>query len=612
MNFAELSTPMKAAFGAILGFAILMTVLFFMKSGGSSSSGGGSVSDVAGPGQVILFKNMEPKDTGEVATVLERNKIGFHIIQDGTAIAVSASDADEARVKLSQNPGNPLPKDGAVGYSQLFGDKPNSFLSTDFEKKVAFNRALNGELSKLIKKVEGIEAASVLINTPEEQLFTEERKPTTASVMVKVAANKSLTKQQIEGVQHLVASAVPGLKSNNVEVVAETGKLLSDGFADNAGDQEDRRAARELDRQMMLTHEREQAIETKVQSLLDKIFGAGKSVVRVAAELDFTQKKTKTTLYAPPVDANRNNIPTSKQTITEKSTNGAGGGGVIGSTANIPGKPTYGIITNPANGNQVSERRQETINNGQLSMNQTLTEDEVGMLKRLSVTALIQGLPNERIPAMTQIVSATAGADQAGRGDVVVVQPVAFDTSQTDMLKQLLEQQEQQKTAAAKGKKEGGLSLNFILMVGGAILALIIIVALIRLASRKEDTTEVLVNSLGDPGLPQGFDPNALGGYPGMEMQGTVPMAGGDEGPFGFLEQMDPEMVADLLSQERPGTAAGILGLLNPGYADMVLQIMPPEMQEDLINRLQTQPQLPAFQQKTVAQQLKRRLGVPA
>jgi flagellar motor switch protein FliG len=87
---------------------------------------------------------------------------------------------------------------------------------------------------------------------------------------------------------------------------------------------------------------------------------------------------------------------------------------------------------------------------------------------------------------------------------------------------------------------------------------------------------------------------------------------GGEEGPFGFLEQMDPEMVADLLSQERPGTAAGILGLLNPGYADMVLQIMPPEMQEDLINRLQTQPQLPAFQQKTVAQQLKRRLGVPA
>ena len=142
---------------------------------------------------------------------------------------------------------------------------------------------------------------------------------------------------------------------------------------------------------------------------------------------------------------------------------------------------------------------------------------------------------------------------------------------------------------------------------------LFLLLAIIRLANRKEDTTDVLVNSLGDNGgLPAGFDPNALGGYPGMEMTGTVPMAGGEEGPFGFLEQMDPEMVADLLSQERPGTAAGILGLLNPGYADMVLQIMPPEMQEDLINRLQTQPQLPAFQQKTVAQQLKRRLGVPA
>jgi flagellar M-ring protein FliF len=611
VNFAEWPQQAKIAVFAALAIVVIALGFAFTRGGGSNSSGAAVNADVAAPGQVVLFKNMEPKDTGEVAGVLEKNKIGYHIIQEGTAIAVDASQADEARVKLAQNPGNPLPHDGAIGYSQLFGDKPNSFLSTDFEKKVAFNRALNGELSKLIKKVDGVEAASVLINTPEEQLFTEERKPTTASVMVKVAPNKSLTKAQIEGIQHMVASAVPGLKSNNVEIIDDQGKLKSDGFADNAGDQEDRRAARELDRQMMLTHEREAAIESKVQSLLDKIFGAGKSVVRVAAELDFTQKKTKTTLYAPPVDANRNNIPTSKQTITEKSVNGGGSGGVIGTSANTPSK--YGINPQTTQNNGTSERRQETVTNGQLSMNQTLTEDEVGQLKRLSVTALIQGLPNERIPAMTQIVSATAGADQAGRGDVVVVQPVAFDTSQTDMLKQLLEQQEQQKQAQTKGKKEGGLSLNFILMVGGAILALVIIVALIRLASRKEDTTEVLVNSLGgDPGLPQGFDPNALGGYPGMEMQGSVPMAGGEEGPFGFLEQMDPEMVADLLSQERPGTAAGILGLLNPGYADMVLQIMPPEMQEDLINRLQTQPQLPAFQQKTVAQQLKRRLGVPA
>ena len=96
-------------------------------------------------------------------------------------------------------------------------------------------------------------------------------------------------------------------------------------------------------------------------------------------------------------------------------------------------------------------------------------------------------------------------------------------------------------------------------------------------------------------------------------MTGSVPQYGGNpDSAFGFLEQMDPEMVADLLSQERPATAAGILGLLEPGFADMVLSIMPPDMQEDLINRLQTQPALPAFQQKSLAQQMKRRLGVPA
>ena len=174
-----------------------------------------------------------------------------------------------------------------------------------------------------------------------------------------------------------------------------------------------------------------------------------------------------------------------------------------------------------------------------------------------------------------------------------------------------IQQEEEKKKKEKNGKKEGGIPLSWIIGVALGILAMIIIIAVIRLANRKEDTTDVLVASLGETGMPSDFDPNALGGgYPGMEMHGSVPMAG-EDGPFAFLQQMDPEMVADLLAQERSGTAAGVLGLMDPGYADLVLQVMPPEMQEDLIQRLQTQAPLPAFQQKTVAQQLKRRLGVP-
>ncbi len=607
MNFfAELPAQAKALIGGLVALVVILGAVAFWPRGAAGSAEAGAPG-VTTPGYTVIYSNMEPKNAAEAASELKEKQIPFQIIKEGTAIQVPSDKADDARVKLALKG---LPKDADIGFSQLFGDKPNSFISTDFEKKVAFNRALNGELSRLIKRIEGVSAASVIINMPEDQLFTEERKPTTASVMVKQDATRKLNKQQVEGIQHLVASSVPGLKTNNVTVVSDTGSLLSDGMTENAGDVGDRLLAKALDRQMMLTRERENAIESKVQTLLDKIFGPGKSVVRVAADLDFTQKKTKTRLFAPPADGAGRQAPTNSSKTSERSTAGAPGG-MPGTTSNIPRVPTYPGVTT-GNEGTTYERTSESTNNATYSMNDTLTEEEIGTVKRLSVTALIQGLPPERVMAMQQIVASTAGADVAGRGDQIVVQPVAFDTSQNDMLKQLLEQQEEAKKATTTKKKDGGIPLSWIIGAAAVFLLLFLILAVVRLSNRKEDTTDVLVNTLGsDIGLPPGFDPNALGGYGPAEMTGSVPMAG-EDGPFGFLEQMDPEMVADLLTQERPGTSAGVLAQLNPGFADMVLSVMQPEIQEDLINRLQTNPQLPAFQAKQVASNLRRRLGVPA
>ncbi|MEB3283805.1 MAG: flagellar basal-body MS-ring/collar protein FliF [Candidatus Sericytochromatia bacterium] len=605
MNFfAELPAQAKALIGGLIAVIVVLAGVAFMPRGGSVESTGGPA-----PGYVTLFSNMEPKTSGEAGKALQLADIPFRITHNGTALEVPGTKADEARVKLAAEG---IPKDGDLGFSQIFGEKLSSLVATDFEKKVAFNRALNGELSRIIRRIDGVLSASVIVNMPDEQLFTEQRKPTTASVMVKQDPAKRLTRKQVEGIQHLVASSVPGLKTNNVTVVSDAGSLLSDGMTENAGDVEDRVIAKALDRQLMITRERETAIENKVQSLLDKIFGPGKSVVRVAAELDFTQKRTKTRLFAPPADGSGRSAPSNVQRVRESSSGGAANqGGPPGSALNGPKINTYPLEIAGGAPEKTYERTAESTQHGTYSMNDTLTEEEVGTIKRLSVTALIQGLPAERVPAMVQIVAATSGADVGSRGDQIVVQPVAFDTSQTDMLKQLLEQQEQAKQPANSKKKEGGIPLSWILGIAGGFLVLLLLLAVVRLSNRKQDTTDVLVDSLGDTGIPQNFDPNALGAFGPAEMTGEVPFSG-DDGPFSFLEQMDAEMVAELLSQERPGTAAGILAQLNPGFAEMVLSVMPPDSQDDLINRLQGSPSLPAFQARQVATNLKRRLGVPA
>lgn len=610
MNFfAELPAQAKALIGGLLLLFVLAVGANFIPRGGGT--GGGAVTaggDAAPSGYTVLFHHMEPKDAGDAAGVLKEKYIPFEIVEDGTALAVPQDKADEARIRLAERG---IPKEGVVGFAELFPSGPN-MLSTDFEKRLAFNRALNGELSRLVRKIDGVEAASVIVNMPEERLFTEERKPTTSSVMVRLAPNRSLGKQQIEGIQHLVASSVPGLKTNNVEVVSDQGKLLTDGLAENSGDVEDRLAAKALDRQMMLTHERERGIEEKVQSLLDKVFGAGNSVVRVAAELDFTQRKTKQILYAPPADASGRTFPTSRQTFLERTGGGASaqGGGLPGTTSNLPRVPTYPleqVAPQVGNGAGGTFRQSESVQNaGQMSTNLTLTQDEIGAVKRLSITALIKGLLPERVPATIQIVASAAGADVARRGDQVVVQSVAFDDSQQNMLKQLLEQQSQaQQQAAAQRKKDGGIPTNWIIGVGAAFVALFLVLLLLRMANRKEDTTDVLVSSLGEPGMPSAFDPNALQGYPGADM-GAMEGGMDDTDPrFAFLREHDPGTIAQLLMELRPPLIAGVLRKLDEGTANAVFEYLPEEVSGEVAERYNGELP-PEFQLNSAANQLKR------
>lgn len=611
MNFlAELSPQAKAIVGGLLLVMFLAIGANFIPRGGGGNAAGGADGVPAPSGQVVIYSNMEPKIAAEAAAELKDKQVPFQLIKDGTAIAVPADKADEARIKLAVKG---LPKEGDVGFGELFGNKPPGLIATDFEKKTAYNRAIMGELSRIVKKIDGVENASVLVNIPEEQLFAEEKKPTTASVMVKVAPGRVIGKQQVEGIQHLVASSVAGLTTTNVTVVSDAGKLLSDGTEGNAGDVADRMLTKALNQQMNMTRDREAAVESKVQSLLDKLYGPGRSVVRVAMELDFSQEKSRKRQLLMPNDIKGGNAPAYSERITEKSSNGANGGGMPGTTSNVPSYPMEGL---PGSGQNASnERTTERLQTGALSSVESVSENEVGKIKRMSVTALINqpGMSPQSLNDLTQIVTSTAGADIAGRGDQVVVRAAAFDSSNIDALRTLMDQEDAAKKADTGKKKEGGIPLSWIIGTGAAFVILFLLLAIMRMANRKEDTTDVLVNTLGDPGLPPQFDPNALAGYNnGYEMTGTVPAAGGfGDGPFAFLEQMDPEMVADLINSERPATAAGILGAIDPGYADQVLSLIDPGLADEIVNRIQGGAEMPAFQQKTLSQQIKRRLGVP-
>ena len=140
-----------------------------------------------------------------------------------------------------------LPKDGDPGFS-LF-DK-SDFISTDFDKKVKLLRAMNGEIKRLVKQVDGVEDAAAMVTMPEETLFQTEKKPVTAAVMIKMQPKRVLTPSQVDGLTHLIASSVPGLITENVTITDDLGNLLTQGLETNAGNKEDRAISRVLNMQM--------------------------------------------------------------------------------------------------------------------------------------------------------------------------------------------------------------------------------------------------------------------------------------------------------------------------------------------------------------------------
>ena len=577
----------------------------------------------------VLFRKMDGISAGEAAGKLQESKIESKLLEDGTAIAVKKENADRARIALSLAG---LPKNAEPGF-EIFNKK--DFISTDFDKKISFLRALKGELKRLIKQIDGVEDAAVIVNLPEDTLFQTERKPTTAAVMVVMQRGRSLSPMQVEGIQHLVASSVPGLQTDNVTVTDKDGHLLSSGMEANAGNKDERSLMRALNEQMKVTRQMESDLENRLTSLLDKLVGSGKSVVRVKLELDFNKRQVMNQLLAPvlnngePVAVNR--------TLVEERNGSPTSGGVPGVASNVP---SYPALPSEIGGDKESYRKNLREQQA-LSMERQLVNTASGNIKRMSIAVLLpESIKPDGLDRLQKVIATAAGADPARR-DQVTVERVKFDTSLEDALKKELEDQE----GAAKKPKGKSISMAFAWAGGGLLLALFLIIALIRRATRKqEDPLAALSSSLGgesdalpsfdqsalagippgfgqfdqnalsgmsgyDQGLPGASDPYASMGYeePAMATPAPQPMGGA----FDFLYEVAADQVAELLGMEKPQSVAGVLAQLDPGYAEQVLNYLSPDIQQEVFNRLNSGASLPAMTQKMLSQSLRRKLGVP-
>ena len=403
------------------------------------------------PDMVPLFTNMETKDAGEVAAKLKEQKVNYEVQENklGTTILVPSDQVHEARLNLSTEG---LPR-GQKGF-EIFDDSKLGV--TEFQNKVNYLQALQGELTRTIEQIDAVQKARVHIVLPEDSLYKKNEKPATASIMLMLKPNQTLQKKEIKGIVNLAAHSIQGLQPENITIVDETGKILND-----PDELDEQSVGAKTMTQLEMTKKVQDNIQKNVQSLLDQSLGEGRAVARVSVELDFDDATTDTQTFTPVVDDS--GIIRSQQDMNETySGTSTTPGGPAGVESNVPG-----YVAQNGNSNANYEKKEST-KNYEINEEKKKVIASPGSIRRLNVAVLV----NDDINATQQdsimrSVSSAAGIN-ADRGDTVSVEPLPFSTEARDRLAavQQAEKDRQDRIFYA----EVGIPLLIIALIVGALL----------------------------------------------------------------------------------------------------------------------------------------------
>ncbi|MDZ4722897.1 MAG: flagellar basal-body MS-ring/collar protein FliF [candidate division Zixibacteria bacterium] len=345
-----------------------------------------------------LYSNLEPAEAGEVVAYLNDNKIPYKLADNGSSIEVPSDDVYSTRISLASQG---LPREGTIGYS-LF-DK-NNLGMTDFLQNLNFRRALEGELTRTIMQLSEVQAARVHIVMPKDRLFKEDKKEATASVVLKLRRRDGLSASQLDGITHLVAASVEGLKPNNIAIVDYEGNLLSGGRETDA-------VAGLSDTQLDARRKVETYLQEKAQSLLDGVLGLDKAIVRVTADLNFQQAEKTSETFDP-------NAPVIRSEERTKTSNAV--------TDKTP-------ETSESNEQGSTETN---VTNYEISKTVEHIVSAVGSIERLSIAVMVDGMYSlpEGAEENTAPTYQPRSQEDLDRLSSIVKNAVGFDPQRNDQL----------------------------------------------------------------------------------------------------------------------------------------------------------------------------------
>lgn len=377
-----------------------------------------------GPAYVPLFTNLNPQDAGSIVTQLESQSVPYRLANSGRTIEVPEGVVHRTRLALAQQG---LPSNGVVGF-EILARPPLG--QTDFDKRVQYLRALQGELTRTILAIEGVQDARVHLNIPEPSVFVRDRRPASASILLKLNPGAVIDPGQVRGIVNLVAGTVDGLRPEAVTVLDQTGRLLTalvpetGGTAGTAG-----AGGAAANNNLIVQQDFQRKLEASLQTLLDGVLGTGNAIARVTAELNFDSGTEVQEMFRP--IANGQGILENMNLIQETFRGTGGAAAPAGTASNTI--PTMPIVTGDGTSDYSRTENRNVPVLDRISKQITVAP---GAVKRLSVSVVVnRAITPDEEDQLRRLVTAAVGLD-ANRSDQISVVGLPFTNPLADAFKQ--------------------------------------------------------------------------------------------------------------------------------------------------------------------------------
>lgn len=370
--------------------------------------------DTAGP-MSLLYADLDLREAGQVLDQLDRARIPRQLEAGGSRILVPADQVDRARLLLAKEG---LPSGGSIG-NEIF-DRSDGLTANSFQQGITQTRAMEGELARTIRTIQGVRSARVHLVLPRREPFARDRQEAQASVVLTMAGAARLDREGVQSILNLISAAVPGLRPQNIAMVDSRGNLLA-----RAGQPTGPAAAAQSGEE--LKRNTELRLSRAVEEMLERSLGPGRVRAEAAVDLDFDQVHETQERFDPDGQVVRSQQSTSD------------------SSKNTEAAPTVTVQNNLPNADAGAqpagsqEQKQEETTNYEISKTVRTLVREQPQIRRISLAVMVDGVaarspdgtvtwaerPPEEVARIATLVRSAIGFNEA-RGDRVDVVTMRF------------------------------------------------------------------------------------------------------------------------------------------------------------------------------------------